>query len=59
MAHLARLNLLRPGLKRPRRGEFPEFDEKTGMMKASGYRVTPLGYMLLARIGQIAEHERP
>jgi hypothetical protein len=33
------------------RGQLPEFDETTGMMKASGHEMTPLGRMLLREIG--------
>jgi len=53
-AHLVELGLLRPRFKRPHKGEFPEFDDKTGMMKASGHDLTPLGRMLLKYIGQAA-----
>jgi len=55
-AHLVKLGLLRPLFRRPRRGEFPEFDDKTGMMKASGHDLTPLGRMLLKYIGQTPIH---
>jgi len=47
---LVRLNLLRRDFKKPKRGELPEFDEKTGMMKASGYSLTPLGKLFLKYI---------
>jgi len=53
-SHLAELGLLKPSFKKPRRGELPEFDEKTGMIKATGYGLTPLGRMLLKYIGQPA-----
>jgi hypothetical protein len=46
---LADLGLIRPRFKRPKRGALPEFDEKTGMMSASGSEITPLGRMLLKR----------
>lgn len=49
--HLEDMGLLTPNFKKPRKGEFPEFDEKTGMMKASGYRLTNLGSILLRNIG--------
>lgn len=55
--HLARLGLLQPQFKKPRRGELPEFDENTGMMKASGYKLTSLGVMLLKRIGLANEND--
>ena len=48
--HLERLGLLRPRFKRPRRGELPEFDRKTGRMKTSGHEITPLGRLLLRQI---------
>lgn len=50
-AHLERLGLIRPRFSRPRRGELPEFDDKTGKMKASWYDVTWLGRLLLRAIG--------
>jgi hypothetical protein len=46
--NLVSLNLLTPGYVRPKKNELPEFDEKTGMMKANGYNVTTLGRLLLA-----------
>ncbi len=54
--HLVQLQLLKPTFRSPRRGEMPEFDETTGMMKASGYDVTWLGKLLLKRI-DMAENE--
>lgn len=45
--HLLRLGLLRQHFKKPRKGELPEFDEKTGMMKADRFEITPLGSLLL------------
>lgn len=53
--HLASLGLLRPGFKRTKKGALPEFDDKTGMIKANGYSVTPLGRLLLRSIDQINE----
>jgi hypothetical protein len=47
---LVRLNLLRRTFKKARRGEAPEFDQKTGMIKASGYDITYLGRLLLQYI---------
>lgn len=44
------LGLIRLRFKKPKRGALPEFDEKTGMMKASGNQITPLGRMLLRRL---------
>ena len=44
---LVNLNLLRRDFNKPKKGEIPDFDEKTGMMKASGYTLTPLGRLFL------------
>ncbi len=49
--HLVRLGLLKPRFKKPKRGELPEFDDKTGMIKAQGYDITLLGRLLLRNIG--------
>ena len=54
-AHLAYLGLLKIKFKKPKRGEIPEFDEKTGMIKAQGYEITGLGRLLLRRIDQGSE----
>jgi len=51
-AHLASLGLLKIKFKKPKRGELPEFDEKTGMIKAQGYDITSLGRLLLRSIDQ-------
>ena len=53
--HLANLGLLKPRFKKPKRGELPEFDEKTGMIKAQGYDITALGRLLLRCIDQGGE----
>lgn len=45
------LGLLNPNFRKPRKGELPEFDERTGMMKANGYSITNLGNLLLHHIG--------
>lgn len=45
--HLYDLALIRQRFRKPGRGEVPEFDDKTGMMKSSGSEVTRLGKMLL------------
>ena len=50
--NLARLGLIEIRFKKPRRGELPEFDEKTGMMEARGYNITSLGRLLLRSIDQ-------
>jgi transcriptional regulator NrdR family protein len=51
-AHLVRLELLRPRFQKPKKGQLPEIDEKTGMMKVKGYDITPLGRLLLRTIGE-------
>ncbi len=53
--HLANLSLLKPRFKKPKGGEFPEFDDKTGMIKAQGYDITGLGRLLLRSIDQGGE----
>jgi len=50
--HLASLGLLNPRFAKPKKDELPEFDEKTGMIKASGYEITSLGRLLLRSIDQ-------
>jgi len=50
-SHLARLNLIVPNYKTLKKDKLPEFDPKTGMFKAQGYKVTSLGRMLLKSIG--------
>ncbi|MDD2732340.1 MAG: hypothetical protein PHF56_00240 [Desulfuromonadaceae bacterium] len=51
-AHLTSLGLLNLRFSKPKKGELPEFDEKTGMIKASGYEITSLGRLLLRSIDQ-------
>lgn len=53
--HLVELGLLRPNFKRPKKNEFPEFDPKTGMMKANGHDITLLGKMLLRYLNLIPD----
>lgn len=48
--HLRRLGLVRATYKKPKKGELPEWDLKTGMLKASSDRITPLGRLLLRHI---------
>ncbi len=48
--HLVQLQLLTPSFPSTRRGEVPEFDRATGMIKASSYGLTWLGRLLLRRI---------
>jgi hypothetical protein len=50
-AHLIRLGLLGQKFARPGLGRQPELDEKTGMIKAAGTEITPLGRLLLRHIG--------
>ena len=45
--NLVALNLLTPRYVKRKKNEIPEFDDKTGMMKATGYNVTTLGRLLL------------
>ena len=49
-ANLGRLGLLEIRFEKPRPEELPEFDEKTGMLKAQGYYITSLGRLLLRSI---------
>lgn len=51
--HLHDLGLTRLRFRAPRRGELPEFDDKTGMIKASGSDITRLGRMLLRYLNLI------
>jgi hypothetical protein len=48
--HLRRLGLLRATYKKPKKDELPEWDLKTGMLKASSDEITPLGRLLLRYI---------
>lgn len=54
---LLTLGLIRRRFSKPKKGEFPEFDEKTGMVKATGIDITPLGKLLLRRIGLAEEDD--
>jgi hypothetical protein len=51
---LVALRLLQERFRKPKKGENPEFDEKTGRIKAEHLSVSPLGRLLLRRLG-IAE----
>ena len=53
--HLTNLGLLALRFENPRRGELPEFDNITGVIKARGYDITSLGKMLLRSIDQGSE----
>jgi hypothetical protein len=55
--HLVRLGLLRPRFAKPKRGELPQFDDRTGMVKASGHEMTALGRLLLRRIDLLSTGE--
>jgi hypothetical protein len=44
---LSQLELIKPKYRKPKRGEFPEFDNKTGRIKSSGYEITRMGRMLI------------
>lgn len=49
--HLERLGLLRRRFKKTPKGKMPEFDNRTGMIKAQGYEITALGRLLLSSVG--------
>lgn len=51
--HLKNLGLIQPRYKKLKKGELPEFDEKTGMIKAQSDEITPLGRLLLVSIDQL------
>jgi len=53
--HLVRLGLLKYRFKKPKKGEFPEFDEKTGAMKSQGHDITSLGRILLRHVDLIEQ----
>jgi len=55
--HLARLGLLENTYRSVTRGELPELDDRTGMMKASGRRLAPLGCLLLRTIDVLEPDE--
>jgi hypothetical protein len=50
--HLVRMGLIEHEFAKPKKGEFPEFDLKTGMIKSKGYKATRLGHLLLNMIDQ-------
>lgn len=52
---LTRLNLLRKKFKEVKKGEFPEFDKNTGMIKDNGYDLTPLGRIFLKYIDMLED----
>lgn len=52
--HLSRLNLLDIKYKTLKKNELPEFDQKTGTIKANGYKITRIGRELLRIIDEIS-----
>lgn len=52
--HLINLGLLKGSFKSMKQGELPEFDQETGMVKATSYDITMLGRLLLRSIDQAA-----
>lgn len=48
---LIRLGLLSENFRRPKKGELPEFDFNTGRVRSSYKSLTPLGRLLLVRLG--------
>lgn len=56
---LTRLGLLQPRFRRAKRGEMPEWDHSTGMMKAGGWKLTSLGLLLLRYLGLADERSFP
>ena len=53
--HLYDLGLIRRRFKSPKRGELPDFDAKTGMMKTNGSELARLGQMFLRYLDLIPE----
>jgi hypothetical protein len=51
-AKLIEVGLLDLDYKRVQKGEMPEFDERTGRIRANGYKLTSLGKLLLRSIEQ-------
>ncbi len=54
---LLKLGLLRQDYAAPRRGELPEFDHRTGMMKAGYRHLSALGRLFLRRIGVASKED--
>ena len=52
---LRELGLITPRFRQARRGELPEWDIKTGMIKTTGDRLTPLGRLLLRHLDMEVE----
>ena len=51
---LLEVGLLEPESKRPEKGKLPEFDERTGRVKATSYKVASLGKLLLRYIDEVS-----
>ncbi len=56
--HLSQLGLLKPSFKSTGKGEVPDLDTGTGMLKAIGHQITPLGRLLLKSMGYDKPLER-
>ena len=50
-SQLQTLGLLRGRFKTPKKGESPEIDPKTGMLRATSRELSPLGRLLLRQMG--------
>jgi len=57
--HLVQLGLLGPRYSKPKKGEMPEFDDRTGALKASSYSVTSLGDLLLRYVDLTSDPNKP
>lgn len=55
--HLLRLGLLKLLFQQPRQGQMPEFDRDTGMIKSSGRELTPVGRLLLRKVGLLGPEQ--
>ena len=54
---LLRLGMLEREFVKPKRGELPEFDEKTGMMKERSVSLSSLGRIFLRYIGYLGDKD--
>lgn len=54
---LVDVGLLHQAFRKSTKGDLPEFDEKTGMIKSQGTKLNPLGRLLLRRIGLAEKDE--
>jgi hypothetical protein len=52
---LVEVGLLQPKFKKPKKGQLPEFDEKTGMVKQQGFGISQLGRILLRVIDEAVD----